>query len=94
MAKSGANRHIYQFGKRFIILPNAMYGNWESAIYGNDFKLIEAEKAAKRKSQESVCIRFRRAHGPNLLRYSGEVAKPMTIPRGSLVESSAAIQSR
>lgn len=36
--------------KRFIILPNAMYGNWESAIYGNDFKLIEAARAAKRKS--------------------------------------------
>jgi 5'-nucleotidase (lipoprotein e(P4) family) len=40
-----------KFGKRFIVLPNAMYGNWESAIYGNNFKLSEAEKAAKRKNQ-------------------------------------------
>ena len=40
-----------QFGKRFITLPNAMYGNWESAIYDYNFKLTEAEKAAKRKSQ-------------------------------------------
>ena len=40
-----------QFGKRFIILPNAMYGNWESAIYGYNFKLSEAEKATRRKGQ-------------------------------------------
>jgi 5'-nucleotidase (lipoprotein e(P4) family) len=39
-----------EFGKRFIVLPNAMYGNWESAIYGGS-KLSEAEKAAKRKKQ-------------------------------------------
>jgi 5'-nucleotidase (lipoprotein e(P4) family) len=40
-----------QFGTRFIVLPNAMYGDWESAIYGYDFKLTEEEKAARRKSQ-------------------------------------------
>jgi predicted secreted acid phosphatase len=39
-----------EFGKRFILLPNAMYGNWETAIYGSS-RLSEAEKAAKRKSQ-------------------------------------------
>jgi hypothetical protein len=33
-------------------------------------------------------------HGPNLLRYSCEVTKPVTIPRGLLVLSSSAIQSR
>lgn len=38
-----------EFGKRFILLPNAMYGNWETAIYGGS-RLSEAEKAAKRKS--------------------------------------------
>ncbi len=38
-----------EFGKRFIVLPNAMYGNWETAIYGGA-RLSEAEKAAKRKS--------------------------------------------
>jgi predicted secreted acid phosphatase len=27
-----------------------MYGNWESAIYGYNFKLTEAEKAEKRRS--------------------------------------------
>jgi predicted secreted acid phosphatase len=32
------------------MLPNSMYGNWESAIYGYNFKLTEAEKAEKRRS--------------------------------------------
>ena len=35
------------FGKKFIILPNAMYGTWESAIYEYG-RLNEAEKARKR----------------------------------------------
>ena len=40
-----------QFGTRFIVLPNVMYGDWESAIYNYNFKLTEEEKAAKRRSQ-------------------------------------------
>jgi predicted secreted acid phosphatase len=40
-----------QFGKRFIVLPNPMYGNWASAIHSYNFKLSEEEKAAKRKNQ-------------------------------------------
>jgi len=39
-----------QFGTRFIVLPNPMYGDWESAIYGYNLKLPDAEKAEKRKS--------------------------------------------
>ncbi|MGB7922598.1 MAG: 5'-nucleotidase, lipoprotein e(P4) family [Pyrinomonadaceae bacterium] len=39
-----------QFGTRFIVLPNAMYGDWESAIYDYNFKLTEEEKAAKRRT--------------------------------------------
>lgn len=36
------------FGTRWIVLPNAMYGDWENAIY--DYKrLTEAEKTAKRR---------------------------------------------
>jgi len=38
-----------QFGTRFIVLPNPMYGNWETAIYGFGSKLSEAEQAAIRK---------------------------------------------
>jgi 5'-nucleotidase (lipoprotein e(P4) family) len=35
------------WGSRFIVLPNAMYGTWESAIYEYQ-RLTEAQKAAKR----------------------------------------------
>lgn len=47
---AASDRLKSEFGKRFIMLPNAMYGNWEQAIYGYN-KLSEAEKAAKRKNQ-------------------------------------------
>lgn len=36
------------FGSRYIVLPNAMYGAWESSIYDNK-RLTEAEKTQKRK---------------------------------------------
>jgi 5'-nucleotidase (lipoprotein e(P4) family) len=48
---AASDRFKNEFGKRFILLPNAMYGNWETAIYGNNLKLSEEEKAAKRKNQ-------------------------------------------
>ncbi|HLM01540.1 MAG TPA: 5'-nucleotidase, lipoprotein e(P4) family [Pyrinomonadaceae bacterium] len=35
------------FGRRFIVLPNAMYGSWESAVYEYE-RLTEAQKAEKR----------------------------------------------
>ena len=35
------------FGKRYIMLPNAMYGTWESAIYEYG-RLNDAQKAEKR----------------------------------------------
>jgi 5'-nucleotidase (lipoprotein e(P4) family) len=48
---AATERNKDQFGTRFIVLPNAMYGDWESAIYDYNFKLTEQEKAAKRESQ-------------------------------------------
>ncbi|HEY0546894.1 MAG TPA: 5'-nucleotidase, lipoprotein e(P4) family [Pyrinomonadaceae bacterium] len=37
-----------EFGSRFIVIPNPMYGDWENAIY--DYKnLPDTEKAAKRR---------------------------------------------
>lgn len=36
-----------EFGTRFIVLPNAMYGDWESAIYEYQ-RLDEAQKTEKR----------------------------------------------
>ncbi|MEJ7846875.1 MAG: 5'-nucleotidase, lipoprotein e(P4) family [Pyrinomonadaceae bacterium] len=35
------------WGKKFIVLPNAMYGTWESAVYEYQ-RLTEAQKAEKR----------------------------------------------
>lgn len=32
------------FGSRFIVLPNPMYGDWESAVYDYNFKRTEEEK--------------------------------------------------
>lgn len=40
-----ANRDLW--GKKFIVLPNAMYGTWESAIYNYE-RLTEAQKAEMR----------------------------------------------
>jgi len=38
-----------EFGKRFIVLPNAMYGDWEAALY--EYKRLgESEKTARRNS--------------------------------------------
>ena len=37
-----------EFGKRFIVLPNAMYGEWEGAIYDYNYKKTNAEKSEAR----------------------------------------------
>ena len=39
-----------KFGTRFIVLPNPMYGDWESAVYGYNFQLSDEEKASRRRS--------------------------------------------
>lgn len=39
-----------EFGHRFIVLPNPMYGEWESAIYNYDWNQSEAKKDQIRKS--------------------------------------------
>ena len=38
------------FGTRFIVLPNVMYGAWEEAIYGEGARLTEEQKAEKRRN--------------------------------------------
>ena len=47
---AAAEQNKDKFGVRFIVLPNAMYGDWESAIYDYNFRLTEEEKSAKRKA--------------------------------------------
>ncbi len=36
------------FGRRYIVLPNTMYGDWESALYNYDFSLSDSAKLAVR----------------------------------------------
>jgi 5'-nucleotidase (lipoprotein e(P4) family) len=38
-----------EFGTRFIVLPNPMYGDWESAVYNGNSRLSDDEKAKLRK---------------------------------------------
>ncbi len=37
------------FGTKFIVFPNPMYGEWEKAIYKNDYSKSDEEKAKLRK---------------------------------------------
>ena len=46
---SAAEQNKNQFGARFIVLPNPMYGAWEDAVYGDASKLTEEQKAEKRR---------------------------------------------
>jgi len=39
------------FGRRFIVLPNPMYGDWLDAIYDYDHSKSQKDKAALRKKQ-------------------------------------------
>ena len=38
-----------EWGKKFIVLPNAIYGEWENAFYDYKRNLTPKEKEAKRK---------------------------------------------
>jgi 5'-nucleotidase (lipoprotein e(P4) family) len=38
------NKVAAEFGSRFIILPNPIYGDWESALYNYNYSLTEAQK--------------------------------------------------
>jgi 5'-nucleotidase (lipoprotein e(P4) family) len=37
-----------EFGRRYVVLPNPMYGNWEGALYNYDWSLDPGEKVQKR----------------------------------------------
>jgi len=39
-----------EFGKRFIVLPNPMYGDWESAVLKYNFKQTNEQKDSVRKA--------------------------------------------
>ena len=42
------DEHKNHFGSKFIVLPNAMYGNWEGAVYKGNFKQTGAQKRSVR----------------------------------------------
>jgi len=46
---SAAEQYKNQFGSRFIVLPNPMYGAWEDAVYGEG-RLTDEQKSEKRKA--------------------------------------------
>ncbi len=43
-AKEAVEKYKMEFGKRFIVLPNPMYGEWEGHIYNENYKLTRKEK--------------------------------------------------
>jgi 5'-nucleotidase (lipoprotein e(P4) family) len=45
------DKMMKEFGSRFIVLPNAMYGEWEGALYNYDYNVSEAAKYEMRKRQ-------------------------------------------
>ncbi|HET6996600.1 MAG TPA: 5'-nucleotidase, lipoprotein e(P4) family [Chitinophagaceae bacterium] len=47
---ANVQRLALEFGKRFIVLPNANYGGWEDAVYGNNFSLSPQQKDSAIKS--------------------------------------------
>ncbi len=47
---AAVERNKEQFGTRFIVLPNVMYGDWESAVYEYNNKLSDEERAARRRN--------------------------------------------
>jgi 5'-nucleotidase (lipoprotein e(P4) family) len=44
------DRERAEFGSRFIVVPNPMYGDWENAIYENKSRLTDEEKRAYRRA--------------------------------------------
>ena len=41
---AGVNQLSNSFGNRFIVLPNAIYGDWESSLYQFNYKLTPKQK--------------------------------------------------
>lgn len=50
LGKDLVHRNKKELLYNFIMLPNPMYGEWESAIYNNDFGISDAEKIRLRKA--------------------------------------------
>jgi len=44
------DRERAEFGSRFIVVPNPMYGDWENAVNNNQSNLNDEQRAANRRS--------------------------------------------
>ncbi|MCE5154259.1 5'-nucleotidase, lipoprotein e(P4) family [Staphylococcus hyicus] len=42
-------QHEDDFGSKYIIFPNPMYGSWEATLYNNDYSMPAKQKVEKRK---------------------------------------------
>lgn len=40
-----------QFGNKYIVFPNPMYGGWEGSIYNNNYNISDYKKSEERKEQ-------------------------------------------
>jgi 5'-nucleotidase (lipoprotein e(P4) family) len=47
--KAQVDRERAEFGAQFIVVPNPMYGDWETAVYGNQPNLTDSDRRAKRR---------------------------------------------
>ncbi len=48
MGKDLVDKRLSELLSSFVMLPNPMYGEWEKAIYGNDFSISNDEKLKRR----------------------------------------------
>jgi 5'-nucleotidase (lipoprotein e(P4) family) len=48
--KAQVDRERAEFGSRFIVIPNPMYGDWEGAVYENRSGLSDSDRRALRKA--------------------------------------------
>ncbi|WP_375580559.1 5'-nucleotidase, lipoprotein e(P4) family [Marivirga tractuosa] len=54
LGKDLVKKHQKELLHNFIMLPNPMYGEWESAIYGNDFSKTAAKKLELRRKALNI----------------------------------------
>jgi len=48
--KTQVDRERAEFGSRFIVVPNPMYGDWEGAVYGNRSGINDSDRRTMRKA--------------------------------------------
>jgi len=57
MGKDSVEKYLPDLRKRFIMLPNPMYGEWEKAVYGNTYALPDSTKAGLQSKALGIPVR-------------------------------------